>query len=204
MAKHLCGYVVFCRKVINKGACVANRSVNPEQILQQSEIIYTEEDVRNAIAVLAKKISARIAGTEPLVMCVMGGAVVFSGQLLPQLGFPLEFDYVQASRYHEKTEGEQLVWTVEPRDNVRGKTVLLLDDILDEGHTLAAIREKCLAHGAAEVVIAVLVEKDLERVKPIQADYVGLSVPNRYVFGCGMDVYGWWRNLPAIYALNVN
>jgi hypoxanthine phosphoribosyltransferase len=183
---------------------VANRSVNPEQILQQSEIIYTEEDVRNAIAVLAKKISARIAGTEPLVMCVMGGAVVFSGQLLPQLGFPLEFDYVQASRYHEKTESEQLVWTVEPRDNVRGKTVLLLDDILDEGHTLAAIREKCLAHGAAEVVIAVLVEKDLERVKPIQADYVGLSVPNRYVFGCGMDVYGWWRNLPAIYALNVN
>ena len=134
-------------------------------------------------------------------MCVMGGAVVFSGQLLPKLNFPLEFDYVQASRYHNQTEGQNLVWKVEPKDNVRGRTVLLLDDILDEGHTLAAIKEKCLAQGAKEVVIAVLVEKRLERSKPIAADFVGLTVPNRYVFGCGMDAYGWWRNLPAIYAL---
>lgn len=183
---------------------MANKSVNPDQILQQSEVIHTEEDVQNAISVLAKKIAARISGSDPLVMCVMGGAVVFSGQLLPQLNFPLEFDYVQASRYHDQTEGQQLVWKVEPRENVRGKTVLLLDDILDEGQTLAAIRDKCLANGAAEVIIAVLVEKELSREKPIKADFVGLSVPNRYVFGCGMDVYGWWRNLPAIYALNVN
>lgn len=183
---------------------MANKSLNPDQILQQSDLIYSEEDVQGAIALLAKKITARMQGTDPLVMCVMGGAVVFSGQLLPQLNFPLEFDYVQASRYHDQTEGQQLVWTVQPRDNVRGKTVLLLDDILDEGHTLAAIREKCFANGAAEVIIAVLVEKDLNRAKPIEADFVGLTVPNRYVFGCGMDVYGWWRNLPAIYALNVN
>jgi hypoxanthine phosphoribosyltransferase len=131
----------------------------------------------------------------------MGGAVVFSGLLLPKLNFPLEFDYVQASRYRNKTQGQQLVWTVEPRENVRGRTVLLLDDILDEGHTLAAIKHKCLAQGAAKVVIAVLVEKQLAQAKPILADFVGLTVPDRYVFGCGMDVYGWWRNLPAIHAL---
>jgi hypoxanthine phosphoribosyltransferase len=79
--------------------------------------------------------------------------------------------------------------------------VLLLDDILDAGVTLAAVRDACLALGAAQVKVAVLTEKDLGQAKPIEADYVGLVVPDRYVFGCGMDVYGWWRNLPAIYAL---
>ena len=78
---------------------------------------------------------------------------------------------------------------------------MLLDDILDEGHTLFAIRDKCLALGAFDVKVAVLTEKELNHSKPIKADYVGLKLPNRYVFGCGMDVYGWWRNLPAIYAL---
>jgi hypoxanthine phosphoribosyltransferase len=79
--------------------------------------------------------------------------------------------------------------------------VLLLDDILDEGITLLAIKEKCLALGAKAVLSAVLVEKVLDHSKPMVADFVGLEVPNRYVFGCGMDAYGWWRNLPAIYAL---
>ena len=174
---------------------------NLNDLLTQSEVVCSTEAVNAAIEQLAHQISSRLSDTKPLVMCVMGGAVVFSGQLLPKLSFPLEFDYVQASRYHNQTEGQDLVWKVEPKDNVRGRTVLLLDDILDEGHTLAAIKEKCLAQGAKEVVIAVLVEKELNREKPIQADFVGLKVPNRYVFGCGMDVYGWWRNLPAIYAL---
>jgi hypoxanthine phosphoribosyltransferase len=176
---------------------------NPKQILAESEIIYSAEEVTGAINDLASSINNSLAGTLPLVMCVMGGAVVFSGQLLPKLNFPLEFDYVQASRYHNQTSGQQLVWKVEPTKNVLGRTVLLLDDILDEGHTLAAIKVKCLAQGAKEVIIAVLVEKVLNKTKPITADFVGLTVPERYVFGCGMDVYGWWRNLPAIYALKI-
>lgn len=176
-------------------------NLTPNQLLSQADILHSPEVVTMAIEQLSQKIKETLKDAEPLVLCVMGGAVVFSGQLLPKLNFPLEFDYVQASRYHNQTEGQNLVWKVEPRDNVRGRIVLLLDDILDEGHTLAAIKEKCLAQGAARVVIAVLVEKELNRTKPITADFVGLTVPNRYVFGCGMDVYGWWRNLPAIYAL---
>ncbi|MEO8417154.1 MAG: hypoxanthine-guanine phosphoribosyltransferase [Methylophilaceae bacterium] len=174
---------------------------NPKQLLEQSELIHSAQAVEAAIARLARQIGESVGNSNPVVMCVMGGAVVFSGQLLPKLDFPLAFDYVQVSRYHNQTAGQHLVWKVEPRDNVRGRTVLLLDDILDEGHTLAAIKEKCLNQGAARVVIAVLVEKELGRAKPITADFVGLTVPDRYVFGCGMDVYGWWRNLPAIYAL---
>ncbi len=178
--------------------------INPQEILEHADVLHTAEVVNAAIDALALQITASLSEAIPLVMCVMGGAVVFSGQLLPKLNFPLEFDYVQASRYHNKTEGQQLVWKVEPRENVAGRTVLLLDDILDEGHTLAAIKEKCLAQGAKEVVISVLVEKQLGHPKPVSADFVGLTVANHYVFGCGMDIYGWWRNLPAIYALKSN
>lgn len=174
---------------------------DPKKILAESEVIYSTEQVDEAIRELASTISQSLSDSLPLVMCVMGGAVVFSGQLLPKLNFPLEFDYVQASRYHNQTSGQQLVWKVEPTKNVFGRTVLLLDDILDEGHTLAAIKDKCLAQGAKEVIIAVLVEKDLNKTKPISADFVGLRVPDRYVFGYGMDFYGWWRNADAIYAL---
>lgn len=174
---------------------------DPQEYLDNADLLISESQVRESIARMASRIASDIGDSRPLVLCVMGGGVVFTGQLLPQLDFPLEFDYVQASRYHNKTEGQHLVWKVMPGENVRGRTVLVLDDILDEGYTLAAIREKCLALGAKQVVIAVLIEKTLTKCKPVKADYVGLQVPDLYVFGCGMDVYGWWRNLPAIYAL---
>jgi len=174
---------------------------SPVSLLESAEIIYGEAQVAAVVKRLAGEISQALSETEPLVLCVMGGAVVFAGWLLPMLHFPLEFDYVQASRYHHGTNGRHLLWKVVPGENVRGRTVLLLDDILDEGHTLAAVREKCLQAGAERVLIAVLTEKDTEQAKPTRADFVGLTLPNRYVFGCGMDIYGWWRNLPAIYAV---
>ncbi|HQR50496.1 MAG TPA: hypoxanthine-guanine phosphoribosyltransferase [Methylophilaceae bacterium] len=176
-------------------------SISPEQLLQNAEMIYESRQVDAAVHRLAQEITEKLGDSAPLVLCVMGGAVVFSGWLLPRLQFPLEFDYVQASRYHNGTSGQHLIWKVTPGENVRGRTVLLLDDILDEGHTLAAVRQKCLEAGASRVAIAVLTTKETGRPKPVQADFVGLTVPNCYVFGCGMDVHGWWRNLPGIYAL---
>src|SRR5262249_45245675 len=157
-----------------------------------------EAQVRAAIGRMAEQISAALADSYPLVLAVMGGSVFFAGNLLPMLRFPLEFDYIHASRYGDATSGGKVVWKVEPGDNVRGRTVLVLDDILDGGQTLAAIREMIQSRGAAAFHCAVLTEKDLGRPKPIAADFVGLSLPNRYVFGCGMDVSGAWRNLPAI------
>ena len=173
---------------------------DPQSILAHSELIYSEAEVATAVGQLASKITEVLSKTNPVVMSVMGGAVVFTGQLLPKLNFPLEFDYVQANRYHG-TSGQDLVWRVEPSDKVRGRVVLLLDDILDEGITLAEIKARCLAMGAEQVLVAVLSEKILDQDKPIRADFVGLELPNRYVFGCGMDAYGWWRNLPCIRAL---
>lgn len=170
-------------------------------LLANAELLYSAEVVQAAIRRVAADITARLGQRYPLVLSVMGGAVVFSGQLLPLLRFPLDFDYVHASRYGNATTGSELVWKVMPGESVKGRVVLVLDDILDQGHTLAAIRDKLLERGAVEVYTAVLADKDTGRDKPLNADFVGLTVPDRYVFGCGMDVHGAWRNLPEIYAL---
>ncbi len=137
-------------------------------------------------------------GTE---LAIMGGAAVFTGQLLPKLAFPLEFGAIEVTRYNNDIQGREITWRLAPRDNVRGRTVLVVDDILDEGITLAAIHRKLGEMGARRVMSAVFADKDLGREKPIRADFIGVTVPNRYVFGFGMDAYGLWRNLPAIYAL---
>jgi hypoxanthine phosphoribosyltransferase len=173
----------------------------PNQLLKGSDLIHPKSLVDAAISRLAVEISSALQAASPLVLTVMNGGLYFAGQLLPKLSFPLETDYLHATRYNGETLGKEIHWRVEPAHQVKGRTVLLLDDILDEGHTLAAIRDKCLVLGALEVKIAVLVEKALDKAKPIKADFVGLTVPSRYVFGCGMDVYGWWRNLPEIRAL---
>ncbi|MGB2831475.1 MAG: hypoxanthine-guanine phosphoribosyltransferase [Methylotenera sp.] len=176
-------------------------SANPQQILQQAQLIHSTQTVELAIARLSHEITTKLEDLCPIVICVMGGGIVFAGQLLTQLNFPLEVDYVHASRYQNATIGKTLTWQALPKLSLTNRTVLLLDDILDEGITLLAIRDKCLSLGANHVFSAVLVEKKLNKLKPIIADFVGLEVSNEYVFGYGMDVYGWWRNLPAIYVI---
>jgi hypoxanthine phosphoribosyltransferase len=174
----------------------------PQQLLEQAQQIHSSEVVTMAIARLSQEITTALKDTSPIVICVMGGGIVFAGQLLTQLNFPLEVDYVHASRYQNDTVGKTLTWQALPKSNLTNRTVLLVDDILDEGITLFAIKEKCLELGAKNVLSAVLVEKKLAHIKPIAADFVGLEVPNAYVFGYGMDAYGWWRNLSAIYSLS--
>lgn len=175
--------------------------LDAQALLDHAERIASAEDVQAVLDRLAGEIGSELADAFPLVLAVMGGAVVFAGQLLPRLRFPLEFDYLHVTRYRGKTEGGEVEWRVLPGQNVVGRNVLVLDDILDEGETLAAIRDKLVDMGAAHVWSAVLTNKDNGLAKPIRADFVGLDVPDRYVFGCGMDAYGLWRNLPAIYAL---
>lgn len=171
------------------------------EVLNTAECICSAVVVSETLQRLAAEISADLAQSRPLVLSVMGGAVVFSGQLLPLLKFPLELDYIHATRYGNKLSGQDIEWRVLPGANVTGRSVLVLDDILDEGRTLAAVCEKVRALGAAEVRCAVFAEKDTQRPKPLRADYVGLRLPDRFVFGFGMDIQGWWRNLPQIYAL---
>lgn len=173
-----------------------------QQLLDNAECVASADAVQAALNRLATEIGNALAAEFPLVLAVMGGAVVFAGQLLPRLNFPLEFDYLHVTRYRGETRGGEMEWRVLPGQNVVGRNVLVLDDILDEGETLASIRDKLLKMGATRVWSAVLTDKANGLIKPIHADFTGLSVPDRFVFGCGMDAYGLWRNLPAIYALN--
>ncbi|MDD2700942.1 MAG: hypoxanthine-guanine phosphoribosyltransferase [Sideroxydans sp.] len=171
------------------------------EVLAAADRIYDAEAVQAALQRVAQEINQTLAGQHPLVLSVMGGAVVFSGQLLPLLDFPLDFDYLHVSRYGNEKQGGQLHWKVAPRDNVQGKVVLVLDDILDEGETMQAIKQRVLELGATAFYSAVFADKDNGKSKPISADFVGLTLPNRFVFGYGMDIHGAWRNLPAIYAV---
>ena len=171
------------------------------EFLCDAERVSSSEEVTAAIRRLAGEITAQLSEAYPLVLTVMNGAVVFSGQLLPLLRFPLDMDYIHATRYGSATAGGRIAWQVPPPAGVRGRNVLVLDDILDGGETMRAIREEILALGASAFHCAVLVEKALGRPKPVRADFVGLEIEDRFVFGCGMDAKGYWRNLPEIYAM---
>ena len=170
---------------------------------EEADCLADEQQVEAALDRMAGEISARLANRNPLVYAVMNGGLIFAGRLLPRLPFPLEIAYLHATRYGHALQGKQLDWRVRPTQDLRGRTVLVLDDILDEGHTLAAIIEHLQAEGAAEVLSAVLVHKLHERkARPgMRADFSGLDIPDRFLFGCGMDYKGYWRNAPGIYAV---
>lgn len=174
-------------------------------LIKNAEEIFDADTVKAAVTRVAGTLNERFGNAEdeafPLVLGVMGGAVVFTGQLLTQLDFPLEFDYIHVTRYGDDDRGGQVVWKVIPRSNVEGRTIIVVDDILDEGETLAHVKQRLLDMGAAEVILAVFADKDLKRAKPVQADIVGLTIPNKFVVGFGMDVYGYWRNLPGLWAI---
>lgn len=176
-------------------------NLQARDILSNAELLFTGEQVSAALHRVAQEINATLADAHPLILSVMGGAVVFTGQLLPLLDFPLDFDYVHVSRYGNTKQGGEMHWKVAPRENVRGKVVLVVDDILDEGETIAAIKQRVMELGANRFYSAVFADKDNGRNKPVRADFVGMTVPDRFVFGYGMDIHGAWRNLPAIYAV---
>ena len=169
-------------------------------ILHQAELIVPAAQVQAVMLRMAQEINAALSDKYPVVLSVMGGAVVFTGQLLPLLNFPLDFDYLHVSRYGDNQQGGELMWKVEPGENIAGRVVLVLDDILDEGATMAEIKRRVLDLGASEFYSAVFADKLKDKVKPVRADFVGVTVPDRFVFGFGMDMQGAWRNLPTIYA----
>jgi len=171
------------------------------KLLAEAELIHSEAAVQAALDEVAGRIRSQLSEKNPLVLCVMTGGVIFTGQLLPKLDFPLDFDYLHATRYGADTQGGKISWRMAPWTSVKGRTVLVVDDILDEGVTLAAVKDSLLHLGADEVLLAVFTDKLNGKNKPIAADFVALPVPDRFVFGYGMDVDGAWRNLPAIYAM---
>ena len=172
------------------------------QVLQRADRIHDGAQIDAALDRMADAIRADLADAVPVVLCIMVGGLIPAGRLLPRLDFPLEIDYAHATRYRGETSGGDLVWQARPRTPLAGRSVLIVDDILDEGHTLAGIIDYCRRQGARDVRTAVLVRKEHDRaLQEIDAEYVGLTVGDRYVFGAGMDYRGVLRNVDGIYAI---
>lgn len=170
--------------------------------LIQAECTHDRTLLADAITRIGGEIDVTLAGESAVFLTVMQGGLVFAGHLALAIHAPLEFDYIHATRYRSTTQGGELTWIKQPTLALHERNVLLVDDILDEGYTLQAIRNFCLAQGAKRVLLAVLCEKRHGRCVPgLAADFVGVEVPDRYVFGFGMDYYDQGRNLPGIYAL---
>ena len=179
-------------------------SVTPEQawdVYKQADCLFNETQVEASLDNMARAIHARLQNSNPVAVCLMNGGVVPFGRLLTRLNFPLQVDYVHATRYGDKTRGGELQWIAGPFVEARDRIILLVDDILDEGTTLAAIERHYREQGAREVLKAVLVKTIRPRQVDIAVDFTGLDIPDRYVFGYGMDYKGWLRNAPGIYAV---
>jgi len=171
-----------------------------ERVKSSAELLFDEQAVEAALDSMAAAINRQLADTNPLVLCLVNGGIVVAGKLLTRLDMLLNLDSINASRYQNQTDGGEIAWLSVPVTPLPGRTVLIVDDVLDAGITLAAVHKYCLAQGAAAVYSAVLIDKMLPGAKPIAADFVGLQVADRYLFGYGMDYKGYLRNAAGIYA----
>jgi hypoxanthine phosphoribosyltransferase len=173
-----------------------------QAVLKQADVVCDEATINTAYDNLARQIEADYADKNPLILAVMIGGLQPAAELLKRTRFAFELDYLHATRYRGATSGGGLVWKRKPDAALEGRHVLVIDDILDEGHTLVAIREALLAMKPASLRVAVLATKSHDRRAPAaHAEYIGVTLPDRYVFGCGMDYKEYWRQLPAIYAV---
>lgn len=175
-----------------------------KEVYEKSTCLYTTNEVEAALDRMAINIHKELQDQNPVLVCVMVGGLVLLGNLLPRLDFPLEVGYVHATRYKGETTGGTLSWNVKPTAHLKGRAVLVVDDILDGGITLAAIIAEIKALGASKVYSAVLVDKYRKRVSNglQEADFVGLQVEDHYIFGYGMDYNEYLRNAPGIFVVH--
>ncbi len=175
-----------------------------KEVYEKSSCLFTTNEVEAALDRMAINIHKELQDQNPVLVCVMVGGLVLLGNLLPRLDFPLEVDYVHATRYRGDITGGEIVWKVKPSANLKGRTVLVVDDILDGGVTLAAIIDNIKTLGAEKIYSAVLVDKYRKRVPNglKKADFVGLQVEDHYIFGYGMDYNEYLRNAPGIFVVH--
>lgn len=171
-----------------------------KNIQKNADLLYDEQQIEIALNNIASQINRQLNNKNPLVLCVINGGIITAGHLLPKLNFPLTLDSVHVSRYGHNTYADNLYWLAKPQSSLKDRTILLVDDILDEGITLDEIAHFCKKQGAKEVFSAVLVDKQRNKPKPITADFIALTSPDRYLFGYGMDYQGYLRNAPGIFA----
>lgn len=173
-----------------------------QQILDNAEQLYSLVQIDEALDNIAKLLNQQFSDSNPLILCVMNGSVITTGHLLPKLTFPLELDYIHVTRYGDKTVGGDLNWLHQPASELKDRVVILIEDIFDQGVTLEALRQYCDQAGAKSVSCVTLIDKIHSNKMGKSPEFVGLTVPDRYIFGFGMDYKSYWRNAPGIYAIS--
>lgn len=172
------------------------------KVRSQADCLWSAEQLAAVYDDMANNISNNLAQTNPLMLCVMNGGLFLTAELLTRLAFPHEMGYIHATRYQGELSGGEMSWIHFPKEAIAGRQVLIIDDILDIGITLKEIQRACIDAGASNVHSAVLAVKDHDRrIHGVSAEYIGVHVEDRYVFGCGMDYKGYYRNLKGIYAV---
>ena len=172
-----------------------------KKIEAESDCLCNSEQLNKALDVLANQITNDLEEKNPIILCVMTGGVVPTGHLVTRLSFPLQLDYIHATRYRGETSGGELHWIQEPSISLQDRNVLIIDDIFDEGITLLEIAKYCKDKGASKVHSVVLVNKLHNRKIDFKPDYIGLDIEDRYLFGFGMDYKNYLRNLNSIHAV---
>lgn len=171
------------------------------EILNDADCLVDEGTLNLALDKMATQITADLADKLPLVLCVMNGGLVPTAALIERLNFPLELDYIHATRYGMETEGAALNWLSYPQSSLKNRHILVIDDIFDQGHTLQAIIKWLEQQGTSSVHSATVINKLHDRKTDIVPDYIGTDVADRFLFGYGMDYKGYFRNLKGIYAI---
>jgi len=176
--------------------------LDPLKVLENSVLIADSQQVKAAIKRMAVAVNAYYQDRPIILVAVMTGAIMPAAWLASRLKMPLQMDFIHATRYAGQTEGGELDFRVPPRLNLQNHDVLIVDDIYDIGLTLQLIEKYCVSRGARTVNSAVLVRKIHERETTGNLPaFIGMEVEDKYVFGCGMDVYEYWRQLDEIRAL---
>lgn len=176
------------------------------KLREKAKCLYDKSTIEKAIKKVAEKMNRDLADKNPVLLCVMNGAVIFMGQIATQLTFPLQIDYVHVTRYQGGIEGREIHWVAEPNIPLQNRVVVIIEDILDGGLTLAAVKNFCVQQGATEVLCAALVDKKrLREPGGVETcEYVGLEVEDKFLIGYGLDFLGYFRNEPEILVVNTD
>jgi hypoxanthine phosphoribosyltransferase len=165
-------------------------------------VLITEGQIEQRIKTLASEIERDFRGREMVVVSLLNGTVMFLADLMRHLNLPLRLDFMGVSSYGSGTESGELVFTKELRLDVRGRDLLLIDDILDTGKTLSKVLPKLRALKPRRIKICVLLDKPSRRVENIHANYAGFQIPDYFVVGYGLDFAERYRNLPFVGVLH--
>jgi hypoxanthine phosphoribosyltransferase len=161
-------------------------------------ILITEEQIARRVRQLTRQLQKDFAGRDLVIVSLLNGTVMFLADLVRHLSLPLRLDFIGVSSYGAGTESGELVFTKQLRIDVRGRDVLVVDDILDTGKTLRRVLAELRTHKPRRIKVCVLLEKKARRTEKVRADYVGFQIPDDFVVGYGLDYAERYRNLPFV------